>query len=177
MTTHSLNEDLIHSVLEEANLSSKQEQVVLDELTKYEDVNNWQEINLIYYGEPKAQARPRINTTLNFFYDPSKSIKQVVMEQIVQQLPKNFKPVSNEIKVSAIFYRSITKSTSKINRVLMEMKIFPFLKKPDVDNYVKLFLDSLNGILYTDDSVITSLHIEKYYSCKPRVEINIKYRK
>jgi len=46
-------------------------------------------------------------------------------------------------------------------------------KKPDADNIAKIILDSLNGIAYTDDSQVVNLKIEKHYSEKPRVEIEI----
>ena len=44
-------------------------------------------------------------------------------------------------------------------------------KKPDIDNIVKIVLDSLNGVAYIDDSQVVALLVEKHYAEKPCVEI------
>ena len=60
----------------------------------------------------------------------------------------------------------------------VEMEITLFFKdnrKRDVDNYNKLVLDSLEGIVYQDDSQIQKLTITKNYSKEnPRIEVEIK---
>lgn len=46
-------------------------------------------------------------------------------------------------------------------------------RKCDLDNFNKLTLDALTGILYNDDSQITELHIFKAYDkTNPRVEVS-----
>mgnify|MGYP003149638683 CR=1 FL=1 len=60
----------------------------------------------------------------------------------------------------------------------LEVKIKLFFKtnrKHDIDNYNKLVLDAMNGIVYRDDSQINKLTIEKYKDKEdPRIEIYIK---
>ena len=47
--------------------------------------------------------------------------------------------------------------------------------KRDIDNYAKLVLDSMEGIVYEDDKQIKRITIEKFYDKKsPRTEIIIK---
>jgi Holliday junction resolvase RusA-like endonuclease len=46
-------------------------------------------------------------------------------------------------------------------------------KRPDWDNLGKLVSDSLNGLAYKDDSQIVEATAAKYYSDRPRVEIEI----
>jgi len=61
-----------------------------------------------------------------------------------------------------------------------DMKIalhFPDKRRRDIDNYNKLVLDSLEGIVYKDDKQIRKLTIEKHISPdNPRVEVEIKFK-
>lgn len=45
----------------------------------------------------------------------------------------------------------------------------------DIDNYWKLVLDCMTGIVYEDDSQIRHMYLSKYFDKEnPRVEIDIK---
>lgn len=47
--------------------------------------------------------------------------------------------------------------------------------KRDIDNYAKLVLDSMAGIVFVDDSQIKFLFLSKHYDKQnPRVEITVK---
>ncbi len=60
-------------------------------------------------------------------------------------------------------------------KVLISMQIFfGTRRKQDIDNYSKIVLDSLTGIVYEDDSQIYVLYIAKFYDKEnPRVELEI----
>lgn len=46
--------------------------------------------------------------------------------------------------------------------------------KHDIDNYCKILLDSMSGIVYEDDSQIQQVTITKHYSKeKPRIEVYV----
>lgn len=50
-------------------------------------------------------------------------------------------------------------------------------RRRDVDNYNKLVLDALEGIVYEDDKQIQKLIVEKHISADdPRVEVKINFR-
>ena len=141
------------------------------------NVDNYERIYCTYFGEPKAQPRAQLNGNLRTFYDPAKTFKLFLNEHIRSQLGQNFRPIEKELFFQAKFFRPYPKSTSKRNRVLMEMGVIRPLCKPDLDNYEKLLYDALSGYLYTDDTVVVQGNHQKYYSCKPRVEIEITFRK
>jgi Holliday junction resolvase RusA-like endonuclease len=47
-------------------------------------------------------------------------------------------------------------------------------RKADLDNFNKLSLDALTGIVYEDDSQIRALHIRRDYDpARPRIEIEV----
>lgn len=47
-------------------------------------------------------------------------------------------------------------------------------RKADLDNFNKILLDSMTGIVYDDDSQINHLHIERAYDKRsPRIEISV----
>ena len=62
-----------------------------------------------------------------------------------------------------VFYEIPQSATKKRRTAILEGLELP-TKKPDADNIAKIILDSLNGIAFHDDSQVTSLEIEKYYT-------------
>lgn len=169
--------ELTRDIKDDVKLSDKVLQEIEDEFKAYMDPKNYESVKCTYFGEPKAQPRARVISNLNTFYDPAKSFKLFLNEHIRSQLGNNFRPIDSELYFTARFYRPYPKTTSKKNKVLMELGIMRPLVKPDLDNYEKLLYDALNGFLYTDDTVIVQGNHQKFYSCKPRVEIEINFRK
>jgi len=47
-------------------------------------------------------------------------------------------------------------------------------KKPDLDNVAKAVIDGMNGIIFKDDSQITSLHVTKVYAEVGKVEVLVR---
>lgn len=48
------------------------------------------------------------------------------------------------------------------------------IKKPDIDNIAKCFLDAMNGAVYYDDSQVLTLHITKVYGTIGMVEVMVR---
>jgi len=128
-------------------------------------------------GEPVAQGRPRAGKTRygkTIMYDPqnSRDYKQFVGLVARQHAPKT--KLEGALSVRMKIYRQIPKSTTKKNRALFLAGIKRPVVKPDIDNFTKGVLDALNNIIYHDDSQVVDLNASKYYSDKPRVEIEIR---
>jgi Holliday junction resolvase RusA-like endonuclease len=47
------------------------------------------------------------------------------------------------------------------------------IKKPDIDNVAKCFLDAMNEIVYKDDTQVLNLHITKVYGTVGMVEVMV----
>ncbi|MGH2080234.1 RusA family crossover junction endodeoxyribonuclease [Aerococcus urinaeequi] len=129
---------------------------------------------------PVPQGRPRFARRGKSIqtYDPPKSKK---FKQELAALAEKKKEQQHfyadkhvPIEVCLRFYIPLLKSFTKTK---CEQAINGALrppKKPDIDNYIKGTLDSLNGIFWNDDGQIVDLHIGKYYSDNPRIEMEIK---
>lgn len=88
------------------------------------------------------------------------------------QLPKDFKMFENGVAISIRFVFPPLKSWSKkkIKNLQNGIKIYK-ITRPDTDNLMKGFFDSLNGIIYKDDSQIVKIEAEKIYDFPPRIEM------
>ena len=66
------------------------------------------------------------------------------------------------------------KSTSKKKmQQMLNGEILP-LKKPDMDNIVKVIADALNSVAYQDDSQVVFVKAKKVYSAVEGVDVTIK---
>ena len=133
-------------------------------------------IKLTFDFPPVAQARPRATRF-------GRGIRLYDLEQVhvyKAQLAESARfmyhgePLTGPLVVTIKFYRAIQQSeTKKRHRLKAQGNIRP-TKKPDLDNYIKSTLDGLNGVLWVDDNEIVELHTGKYYSDRPRIEIEVE---
>ena len=133
-------------------------------------------IELIVYGNPVAQGRPRFSRQGGFVkaYDPiqSKSYKQLIRLELWPLLSNpDFKPIDEACYLSLKVFRAIPKSFSKKKREEALLGCIRPTTKPDTDNYVKGVLDALNGTVLKDDSVVCEIFAWKFYSERPRIEV------
>lgn len=129
-------------------------------------------------GEPVSQSRPRFRRIgkhvetyeLKDVKDWKMMLKIMARQQMVG-VPLLNGPVALSVSV----YRSIPKSFSNKKRRLAEEKSIRPVTKPDIDNYIKAIQDALTKVVWNDDSQIVEYvpPFGKYYSEKPRVEIEV----
>ncbi|MGN7043583.1 RusA family crossover junction endodeoxyribonuclease [Bacillus safensis] len=127
------------------------------------------------YAEPVAQGRPRASTIngTTRMYDPKKSrdFKSYVKLAASDHRPDKLLTGPLELKVKV--YKSLLKSFSKKKVAEAERGELRPAKKPDVDNYIKGIKDGLNKVIWQDDSQIVDLHVSKFYSSTPRIEVEV----
>ena len=128
-------------------------------------------------GNPCAKGRPKFARRGNFVaaYTPKKTAdnaKIISGEAMVAMAGR--KPLEGALKCNLMFFMPIPKSASKKDVAKMLSGEIKFTKKPDIDNLVKQNCDSMNGIVYLDDSQIVWLFASKHYSDNPRTEIIIE---
>ncbi|WP_025727740.1 RusA family crossover junction endodeoxyribonuclease [Heyndrickxia ginsengihumi] len=132
-------------------------------------------ISFTVLGEPVAQGRPRFSTQGGFVkaYDPAKSrdFKKYVRLVASQYAPSQL--LEGPLKMEVVVYKPSLKSFSKKKKAAAERGELRPVTKPDVDNYVKGIKDACNQVIWKDDSQVVDLHVSKFYSEKPRVEVKI----
>ncbi|OPX87750.1 MAG: Endodeoxyribonuclease RusA [Pelotomaculum sp. PtaB.Bin104] len=134
------------------------------------------EIRFTVWGEPVAQGRPKFARIGNHVttYDPEKSrtYKSIVRDEAIKVKPD--KPLEGPLILTVAAYKSIPKSLSKKKtQQALEGELRPTIK-PDLDNVVKGIKDALKGIIWRDDSQVIWLFASKWYSDKPRVEVEVE---
>ena len=75
-------------------------------------------------------------------------------------------------------YSAYVKTPSNFNTTqifLAEIGLERPINKPDWDNIGKKYSDMMNGNIWLDDTLVIDGSIHKFYSIKPRVEINLSF--
>jgi len=131
-------------------------------------------IELTVEGSPVALKRHK-HLRNGHTYDPSKADKRYFLASVLNMAPKS--PQYGPISMTLEFYVKRPKShyrTGKYSHILKDNAPTWHTSRADIDNYVKLVLDALNGVFYKDDSQICHLKTIKKYSNKPRTVVQIK---
>lgn len=135
-------------------------------------------MKFVVLGKPKSKGRPRFSRRGKYIktYTPSstteyeKLVKLSAIEQCKDQLDKEY---TGLVKMSIKAYFKPNKSISKKQYNLLIGQAH--LKRPDLDNLIKIICDGLNGIAYKDDNQVAIISAEKVYDDEERVEVIIEY--
>ena len=103
--------------------------------------------------EPVAKGRPRTTKT-GHTYTPTKTVQAEhrIQEQIGREWPHP--PLEGPVGLKLIVYLPRPKNAKN--------KPYP-LTRPDGDNYLKLCGDSLNQVMWRDDSILVDMTVKKRF--------------
>ena len=121
-------------------------------------------IEFVIPGKVIGKGRPHFVKKTGVAITPqlTRSYESLIRD-VVLPLMAGQKPWEGCVKARIVAYYKVPKSWSKKDKELaMHQQIPP--KKPDVDNVVKIVLDSLNRWLYLDDTQVCDCHIVKLWS-------------
>lgn len=126
-------------------------------------------------GEPLTKKRPRatIRNGHAVIYTPQDTVNYENLIRYTYQSDVGRK-LEGAIEMHIKAYFPIPKSVSKKQHALMASETYPHIKKPDADNCIKSLCDSLQNVAYDDDKQVYRVTAEKYYSERPRVEIEME---
>lgn len=126
-------------------------------------------------GEPQGKARPRVTRNGTFTPRKTAEYERRVRAAYREQCGDMFLGESALIVTIAARFEP-PKSVSRKKRAAMLTGLIQPKRKPDADNIAKAVCDALNGIAYRDDAQITCLIVEKQYSERAGVTVDIAPR-
>lgn len=130
-------------------------------------------MKIVIPGIPISQGRMRYCKMGRFVrvYDPNSKEKKEIREFLNTLEPKK---TCDYPRVSFIFHMKIPSGLSKKEQALYETGKVKHVKKPDVDNLIKLYLDCLDGIFLDGDQRVSLGPCMKVHDKEPKTIIWIQ---
>jgi len=124
---------------------------------------------------PKPQARDRIGVIAGkarSYKSPKQRLEENKLQYLLmaQRPPEPFK---GAISLIVGIYLPIPKKSRIWQEKALKGEIRP-TTRPDIDNYAKQILDTMQGIYFADDKQVVTMEIYKRYGNQPRWEIRLE---
>jgi Holliday junction resolvase RusA-like endonuclease len=127
-------------------------------------------------GNPVGKGRPKFARRGNFVstYTPTKTRDyETLIKEAAQKAMGSTELLETPVTVAIYITVPIPQSYSKKRiEACLKGSERP-IKKPDIDNIAKCFLDAMNEIVYKDDTQVLTLHITKVYGTIGMVEVMV----
>ena len=134
-------------------------------------------IKIVLYIIPESTPRPRLNMAGHNFYVKNAASNNKYMKILVEHEEMLQGYIVTPCEFTCRMYFPIPGDMNKVDTLLAEMGyIQPPIQK-DWDNLGKTYSDMVQKWLLINDALIVRGVSEKYWSLKPRVEIEITYAK
>ena len=115
-------------------------------------------ISLVFDIEPVPASRPRVSQYGTYYspiYDQfRKDMSKLLMGKVILY--------EEPLKLEVTFYKKIPKSYSKKRTEELDGQYITTV--PDLDNLEKALYDSMNNVIYKDDSQIVDHHTRKIWT-------------
>lgn len=133
----------------------------------------WERVHIEAFIVPHGSPRPRYSSASGTFY--VKGAKK--MKHYFEKMISNHKILCTRVEYTLTCYMPTPKSSMNNTEIYLAEKglILP-VSTSDWDNLAKTYTDCLQEVLLLNDNIINPGHVYKYYSIKPRVEIEIRYQ-
>lgn len=137
-------------------------------------------------GKPQGKARARTvrnrETGRTMTYTPEET---VLYENLIKAMYINAARGDGFAKfgkgtpvklVVRIRYAPPASASKRKREQMLAGEVYP-LKKPDIDNIIKVVADALNGIAYHDDAQVMTVNAKKVYSAQEGLDVTVsEYR-
>jgi Holliday junction resolvase RusA-like endonuclease len=124
-------------------------------------------------GEPRGKGRPRFARRSLHVYTPAKTASSEAMLRHEAALAMAGRaPLDGALRVRVLACFGVPQSWSAKKRLAAITGAIRPAKRPDLDNVVKM-LDALNEVVWRDDAQVVEGWIEKFYSDRPRLKVEV----
>lgn len=131
-------------------------------------------------GKPQGKARARTfysqSAGRHMSHTPDRTVlyENLIKDQFLNQADGFYMERGIPVTLRIVARFLPPKSTAKKKQQqMLEGEILP-LKKPDMDNIVKVVADALNGVAYHDDTQIVFTVAKKAYSSMEGLDITVE---
>jgi len=134
-------------------------------------------VTYLVEGNPVGKGRPKFARRGNFVstYTPTKTRDyEDLIKDAARKAMGSAEVLETPVTVAIYITVPIPASYSKKRTEACLSGSERPIKKPDIDNVAKCFLDAMNEIVYKDDTQVLTLHITKVYGTVGMVEVMIK---
>jgi len=123
-------------------------------------------------AKPFGKERPRFGR--GKVYTPPKTLAhEIMIGNLAKTAMRGKKMFIGAVWATITVSEKIPDSWPKWKREYAAKGLIKHTKKPDLDNIQKLIFDSINGIVYKDDSQVMNVEIEKMYSAINKTIVTI----
>lgn len=126
-------------------------------------------ISFIVPGSPTGKGRPRFNRKTGSTYTPAETASYENLVTMAARAAHTGDPLETPIAVRIDVYRPIPASWPKKRKAEARYDV----RRPDVDNILKIIADAMNGVVYSDDAQISIVTVTKRFDAAPRVEVTV----
>lgn len=124
-------------------------------------------------GEPKGKGRPRFVRRTGHAFTPQKTASyEACLRHEAALAMADRPPFEGALRVQVSAYFGVPQSWSAKKRAAAFAGAIRPAKRPDLDNIAKM-LDALNEVVWRDDAQVVSGLIEKFYSDRPRLRVEV----
>lgn len=128
-------------------------------------------------GEPVGKGRPRFSRRGRHMvaYTPAPTENYEAWAKLCgKQAMAGREPLAGPVAVVVAFGVSVPKSWPAWRQeAALDGEVRP-IGKPDCDNLIKAIFDSLNGIVWRDDSQIVRAEVTKVYASRPGALVTVQ---
>jgi Holliday junction resolvase RusA-like endonuclease len=124
-------------------------------------------------GEPKGKGRPRFALRTGHAYTPQTTASyEACLRHEAALAMANRQPLEGALRVQVSAYFGVPQSWSTKKREAALGGAIRPTKRPDWENVAKM-LDAFNGVVWRDDAQVVSGLIEKFFSDRPRLRVEV----
>lgn len=132
-------------------------------------------VSIVVAGPPVPKGRPRMSVVAGHAraFTPSRTRRYEDLIRLeAGRVMEGREQLQGPTRVRIRAYMQMPQAIArhKVKGPGAEAGVIRPLTKPDADNFAKV-IDALNGIVWRDDAQVVELTVEKFYSSRPRLEL------